>query len=86
MNTCRTSKITRVFLTKEIARNKILEFMNQAESKAKRIESLIRSLEKEEDFFIDYTIDGDTHGIHEEHLDINFKLGGFHFNFIIDVN
>jgi len=71
----------RVNLTKEDAKNKILEVLEDAEKRANKIRKLIKDLEKSEDFYIDYTMDGDTYGIYEDHLDINFKYKGFYFNF-----
>lgn len=69
------------YFTKQQAKNAILEVMEQADSKARVIAEKLVELENQFDFYIDYTMEGDTYGIYEDYLNINFELNNFSFNY-----
>lgn len=69
--------------TEQEARDAIWPFLRKAKERAKTVAEKIKELEQEHFCSIDYFMDGDTHGIHEDFLSINFTLSGFQFNYAL---
>jgi hypothetical protein len=70
--------------TETEAREAIKPFLKEAKSKKEAVSAEIARIEKQYQCNIDYFMDGDTHGIHEDFLEVSFSLGGYHFNYEID--
>jgi hypothetical protein len=69
------------YATKEEAIAAIREVLPKAEAKVANIKQRLKLLEEELGFELDYTMLGDTHGIYEDHMDIDFTMDGFSFSF-----
>jgi len=63
------------------AREAILVVFPRAFERFNMIRDRIRQMEHDLDFEVTYTMDGDTHGIYEDHLDVDFRMDGFNFSF-----
>jgi hypothetical protein len=71
------------FLTKKDAENAISPVFLKAKIKFKKCLDKLNDLKNELGFYISYTYEGDTHGIHDEYQYISFKIDGFDFSFEI---
>ena len=69
--------------TKEEALDKFNSIRSKADKKHSEILTKYKALKKELGFDIEYHIDGDTHGIHEEYQYIGFTLEGHTFEYPI---
>ncbi len=71
-------------LTEEDARDAIKPVLPKAKEKFNSIREKLRQMESSLGFELSYTMEGDTHGIHEDHLDIDFSMDGFNFSFPLE--
>jgi len=67
------------FETEEEAISRFSEVQSIAKERAIEIERELTSLQKRLGFDIGYTMEGDTHGIHEDYLYLCIKVEGYEF-------
>ena len=74
------------FFNKEDARQDYLKYKLLADKELNFVEDQLNSLERKTGVRVDYYIDGDTHGIHEEYLYLEVTKGAYRFERIINHN
>jgi CRISPR/Cas system-associated protein Cas5 (RAMP superfamily) len=67
------------FVTEQEAMSHYLEAQKIAKEKAIEIEKELDALKKRLGFYISYSMEGDTHGIHEDYQYICITVGGYEF-------
>lgn len=71
-------------ITKEDVIKKLKPVLEIAKDKFKIVERRFIKIQDENDFIVDYTMEGDTHGIYEDYLHISFTIDGVFCKFRIN--
>lgn len=67
------------FSSKELAEADYLHYQKSASKRLDEAEAAICKLKRSLGFSIDYAVEGDTHGIHEDYLFIEVSEGGYQY-------
>lgn len=71
------------YLTEQAAKEAISKYIPAAKKKFVQCLTALNQLKQSMDFDVSYSIEGDTHGIHDYPY-ISFKMGGFDFTLEIE--
>lgn len=74
---------SRRYITASGARASIEPLMPRATELARVVANQVREIETAHGVSIDYYMAGDTHGVEEDFLSVDFIMDGYHFNFEI---
>ena len=64
------------YMTEKDANESLKETLKKAKEKFEICKELLNKIQSENDFIVDYTMEGDTHGIYEDYLHITFNIDG----------
>lgn len=72
------------YITKEAVIKGLESILVKAKEKFKICEEILNKIQKENNFIVDYTMEGDTYGIYKDYLHISFDIDGIFCKFRID--
>lgn len=70
--------------TKEAVIESLKPILSKAKEKFEICKELLNKIQDENDFNVDYTMEGDTHGIYEDYLHISFNIDGVFCKFMLN--
>ena len=70
--------------TKEAVIESLKPILAKAKEKFEICKELLNKIQDENDFNVDYTMEGDTYGIYEDYLHISFNIDGIFCKFMLN--
>lgn len=74
----------KLFDSKEEANQYVMDSLNIATERLHKTKEMLTSMLKESHCELGFTMEGDTHGIYESHLDLVTKANNIYFHLIIE--